>query len=145
MLIKKIIHHTDCSSLLEIDEFIKKNINGVKTFRYYSKKPYNIIKNHIYTCLYYIDNICVGYGHLDYEDNKIWLGIMVSDSQIGNKIGDKIMDDLLLNSNTDVYLSVDFDNKYAISLYEKKQFKIVENKINHHIMKLKKIKLWQIH
>jgi ribosomal protein S18 acetylase RimI-like enzyme len=70
---------------------------------------------------------------------------MVSDSQIGNKIGDKIMDDLLLNSNTDVYLSVDFVNKYAISLYEKKQFKIVENKINHHIMKLKKIKLWQIH
>ena len=43
-----------------IHEFIKSNVNGIKTFRYYSKRPYTIIKNHIYTCLYYIDNICVG-------------------------------------------------------------------------------------
>jgi hypothetical protein len=138
MLSKKIIHYEDCSSLLELDEFIKKNTNGVKTFRYYTKRPYNIIKNHSYTRLYYIDNICVGYGHLDCEDNKTWLGIMVSDTQIGNKIGDQIMDDLLLNTDNEIYLSVDSDNKKAIHLYEKKQFQIIENKINHNIMKLKK-------
>jgi len=138
MLSKKIIHHTDCSSLLELDEFIKSNINGIKTFRYFSKRPYTIIKNHKYTCLYYIDNVYVGYGHLDYEDEKTWLGIMVSDNEIGKKIGDQIMDDLIFNSENDIYLSVDINNNSAVYLYMKKGFEIIEKKINYYIMKLKK-------
>ena len=59
MLSKKLIQHTDLSSLIELDEFIKSNVIGIKTFRYYSKRPYTIIKNHIYTCLYYIDNMII--------------------------------------------------------------------------------------
>jgi GNAT superfamily N-acetyltransferase len=138
MLSKKIIKHTDLLSIIELDEFIKSNINGVKTFRYFSKRPYTIIKNHIYTCLYYINNVCVGYGHLDYENEKTWLGIMVSDSEIGKKIGDQIMDDLISNSENNIYLSVDISNNSAVYLYMKKGFEITEKKINFYIMKLKK-------
>jgi ribosomal protein S18 acetylase RimI-like enzyme len=138
MLSKKLIQHTDLSSLIELDEFIKSNVNGIKTFRYYSKRPYTIIKNHIYTCLYYIDNICVGYGHLDFEDGQIWLGIIVSDNEVGKKIGDQIMDDLIHNSKEDIHLSVDISNNSAVYLYMKKGFEIIENKINYYIMKLNK-------
>ena len=138
MLSKKIIHHTDLPSLIELDEFIKSNINGVKTFRYFSKRPYTVIKNHIYTCLYYIHDVCVGYGHLDYEDEKTWLGIMVSDNEIGKKIGDQIMDDLIHNSKEDIHLSVDISNNSAVYLYKKKGFEILEKKINYYIMKFKK-------
>ena len=138
MLSKKLIQHTDLSSLIELDEFIKSNVNGIKTFRYYSKRPYTIIKNHIYTCLYYIDNICVGYGHLDFENEKTWLGIIVSDNEVGKKIGDQIMDDLILNSKNDIHLSVDINNNSAVYLYKKKRFEIMEKKINYYIMKLKK-------
>ena len=138
MLSKKLIQHTDFPSLIELDEFIKSNINGIKTFRYYSKRPYTIIKNHIYTCLYYIDNICVGYGHLDFENEKTWLGIIVSDNEVGKKIGDQIMDDLILNSKNDIHLSVDINNNSAVYLYKKKGFEIMEKKINYYIMKFKK-------
>jgi hypothetical protein len=138
MLSKKIIYHTDLPSLIELDEFIKSNINGVKTFRYFNKRPYSIIKNHIYTCLYYINNVCVGYGHLDNEDEKTWLGIIVSDSEIGKKIGDQIMDDLISNCKNNIYLSVDLNNNSAVYLYMKKGFEIFEKKINYYIMKLKK-------
>jgi len=123
MLSKKLIQHTDLSSLIELDEFIKSNVNGIKTFRYYSKRPYTIIKNHIYTCLYYIDNICVGY---------------VSDNEVGKKIGDQIMDDLINNSKEDIHLSVDISNNSAVYLYKKKGFEILEKKINYYIMKFKK-------
>ena len=138
MLSKKLIQHTDFPSLIELDEFIKSNINGIKTFRYYSKRPYTIIKNHIYTCLYYIDNICVGYGHLDFENEKTWLGIIVSDNEVGKKIGDQIMDDLILNSKNDIHLSVDISNNSAVYLYKKKGFEILDKKINYYIMKFKK-------
>ena len=138
MLSKKLIQHTDFPSLIELDEFIKSNINGIKTFRYYSKRPYTIIKNHIYTCLYYIDNICVGYGHLDFENEKTWLGIIVSDNEVGKKIGDQIMDDLILNSKNDIHLSVDINNNSAVYLYKKIGFEIMEKKINYYIMKFKK-------
>ena len=138
MLSKKTLQHTDLPSLIELDEFIKSNTNGVKTFRYFTKRPYTIIKNHIYTCLYYLDNICVGYGHLDSEDEKTWLGIIVSDNEVGKKIGDQIMDDLILNSKNDIHLSVDISNNSAVYLYKKKGFEIIEKKINYYIMKLKK-------
>jgi len=63
---------------------------------------------------------------------------MVSDNEIGKKIGDQIMDDLISNSENDIYLSVDINNNSAVYLYMKKGFEIIEKKINYYIMKLKK-------
>ena len=138
MLNKKKITHTDYLLLIELDEFIKNNINGVKTFRYFLKRPYKTIKNHVYTCLYYIDNNCVGYGHLDYEDEKIWLGIMVSDNEVGKQIGNQIMDDLIQQTTDIIYLSVDINNDRGLKLYNKKGFEVITKTEDHYIMKLNK-------
>jgi ribosomal protein S18 acetylase RimI-like enzyme len=48
------------------------------------------------------------------------------------------MDDLMSNSENDIYLSVDINNNSAVYLYMKKGFEIIEKKINYYIMKLKK-------
>jgi GNAT superfamily N-acetyltransferase len=136
MLNKKQIIFLDDFSLKELDNFIKKNINGVKTFRYFSKRSYTVINNHVFTCLYYIGNICVGYGHLDYEDNKVWLGIMVSDNEVGKGIGSQIIDDLIQRATDIIYLSVDIDNKRGLNLYHKKGFEVITETDNQYIMKL---------
>lgn len=135
---KKIFQHNSSTFFEELDKFIKSNPIGTKNFRYFSSRPYAIIENHIYTCLYYIHNICVGYGHLDLEKNKTWLGIIVSDSKVNEKLGNQIMDDLIHNSKNDIHLSVDIDNIRAIKLYEKKGFKIMDQKNTYYLMKLKK-------
>ena len=132
------IDKNNCSYLEDLDVFIKKNPEGCKSFRYFNKRPYNIIQNHIYTCLYYLDNECVGYGHLDEEDDKVWLGILVSDSKKGQKIGDKIMDDLISKTNSDISLSVDINNLPAFKLYEKKGFVTISRNIHYKTMKLTK-------
>jgi ribosomal protein S18 acetylase RimI-like enzyme len=137
-LTKKIVNHKDYSLLIDLDEFIKNNTIGTKKFRYFSKRPYKVIENHIYTCLYYDGDKCVGYGHLDTEDDIVWLGILVGDMETGKKIGSRIMDDLILNSDSDILLSVDIDNDVAISVYEKKEFHIIETLPTYHIMKLNK-------
>jgi len=138
MLNKKQITHTDYLLLIELDEFIKKNFEGEKTFRYFSKRPYTVIKHHIYTCLYYIENICVGYGHLDYEDEKIWLGIMVSDKEVGKGIGSQIIDDIIQQTTDVIYLSVDINNERGLKLYYKKGFKVVTKTDYYYVMKLNK-------
>jgi ribosomal protein S18 acetylase RimI-like enzyme len=48
------------------------------------------------------------------------------------------MDDLISNSENNIYLSVDISNNSAVYLYMKKGFEITEKKINFYIMKLKK-------
>ena len=138
MLKTVVIDKNNCFYLEDLDIFIKKNPEGCKSFRYFSKRPYNVIRNHIYTCLYYLDDECVGYGHLDKEDDKIWLGILVSDSKKGKKIGDEIMDDLISKTNSDISLSVDVDNLPAYKLYEKKGFVTISRNIYYKTMKLTK-------
>jgi ribosomal protein S18 acetylase RimI-like enzyme len=138
-LVKKNISYNDCSFLIELDEFIKNNTIGTTTFRYFSKRPYSVIKNHIYTCMYYDGDKCVGYGHLDKEGENIWLGVLVSDTETGKKIGGKIVDDLIMSTNLEISLSVDVSNNRAIHIYEKKGFIITNTYTTHHTMKLNKV------
>ena len=116
-----------------LEEFITKNIEGAKYFRYYNKRSYDVIKNHIKTKLYFNNAKCIGYGHLDYEE-KIWLGIMVADDSIGKKYGNFIMDDLSKNIEQDIFLSVDKTNISAINLYEKKKFEIIQEYEDYFLM-----------
>jgi len=97
-----------------------------KTFRYYSKrKPEEAISNHIVTLLLF-DGFLVGYGHLDKEGGKVWLGVCVSEGYHGKGYGKKIMEKLISSYNGDIHLSVDKNNKKALSLYEKFSFKKVK-------------------
>jgi ribosomal protein S18 acetylase RimI-like enzyme len=125
-------------NLEKLKLFFKKNKKSKKNFRYYKTRKFDIIKNHLVTILYYQDNVCVGYGHLDEEENKVWLGIVVDEDHQNLGIGGLIMDDLLSKHKGTIHLSVDKTNINAQKLYQKKLFTIIEENKNHYIMELKR-------
>lgn len=118
-----------------IKHFIENEIEyGKKYFRYYDKRPYDYG---------HVNHICTikthdGYGHLDYDkvNNKVWLGICVSDLMTGLGMGKDLMRRLLAIADSEgikeIWLSVDKDNEPAINLYKRFNFKIdsvFENKL----------------
>lgn len=131
MIIKKI----DKSNINDLKLFIENNKS--EFFRYYDKRDINIIENHTYTALYNVDDIDIGYGHLDL-DGYLWLGIMISDNYQGMGYGKFIMNDLLNNAKTDIYLTVDVDNIKGYNLYNKIGFELIKTENNHHLMIYKK-------
>lgn len=114
-----------------LKEFIGNNKNN--NFRYYDNRDFDCIENHISTNLYYEDDVCVGYGHLDFEE-KVWLGVLVNSNYKGKGYGNLILDDLISKSKIDIHLTVDKDNSIAKNLYLKKNFEILEEKENHFLM-----------
>jgi ribosomal protein S18 acetylase RimI-like enzyme len=104
-----------------LDDFIKTIGSSSTSFRYYDSRDTSIIKNHIMTFVLHDDGL-VGYGHLDKEDNKVWLGICVKEGCHGRGYGKKIMKKLV-DYDGDIYLSVDAINARAIRLYQLFQFK----------------------
>jgi hypothetical protein len=121
----------DYRNLNLLKEFIENNKNN--NFRYYDNRDFDCIKNHISTNLYYEDDVCVGYGHLDFEE-KVWLGILVNSKYKEKGYGSLIMNDLISKSKIDIHLTVDKDNLIAKNLYLKKNFEILEEKENHFLM-----------
>lgn len=121
-------------SIEHLDLFFKKNIENQKTFRYFKSRGYEVIENHKKRILAYNDEKYLGYGHLDVENNKIWLGIMVCDDCKGLGIGGKIMTELLTDVYEDIYLTVDKTNSTAINLYKKHHFIIIDDSNNFHFL-----------
>jgi ribosomal protein S18 acetylase RimI-like enzyme len=120
----------------DIEYFFSENKSDF--FRYFNKRKFDIIKSHTYTSLYLYDNNVIGYGHIDNEDNKNWLGIFISEKYRNKGIGNIIMEDLLEISIDDVYLTVDKENINAIHLYIKIGFTIEKEENNHYLMIYKK-------
>lgn len=64
----------------------------------------------------------IGYGHLDPEGNKVWLGICVSDKWQGKGIGklmmNRLIDEAKIQYLPALYLTVDAKNIAAIKLYQ---------------------------
>lgn len=113
-------------------------INKSVNFRYYDKRDFDVINNHIYTSLYYYKDKVIGYGHIDNDGERKWLGIFISSDYRNKGVGNIIMDDLLENGLNEIYLTVDVDNINAIKLYKKKGFKILNNINNYYLMLYKK-------
>jgi len=134
-MVKKILNHTNNEDLNSLKKFISSNPKGCEKFRYYLNRDFSVLNNHIFTCLYYKDDELIGYGHLDEENGKIWLGIMVSDNKKSKGYGNLIIDDLLQQTNEPIYLSVDNDNEIAYHLYKKKNFNTLEENNKYKIMK----------
>lgn len=112
-----------------IHDFLARCVKSQDTFRYYvTRNPTEAIKNHIKTIVITYMNIPVGYGHLDREGAKTWLGICVTDDFIGIGVGKTIMNELLSDVDYPVCLSVDSKNTTALSLYKKFNFTI--SKVN---------------
>ena len=122
--------------LKDISNFFEKNKSIY--FRYFEKRDYEVIYNHLYTALYSYDNTVFGYGHIDIYDNKNWLGIFIREDFRGKKLSEHIVKDLLKNCKESVYLTVDLENIKAFNLYKKIGFEIVEIKEKYHLMIYKK-------
>jgi len=125
LVIKKIT----ISDLDVLKNFIQSSGDSLKTFRYYEKREFKIISNHILTALLFFNNKPIAYGHLEKENDKMWLGIMVSESEKGKGFGKVIMSYLISyckeNKFSNIFLTVDKNNLNAIYLYQKFNFKIV--------------------
>jgi ribosomal protein S18 acetylase RimI-like enzyme len=137
MQIKQIFYNNDFD-LISLQNLLLECVEGTKTFRYFEKRGLEEIKNHLMTFLYYNNDKCVGYGHLEKENNIVWLGILVSDLHTNKGFGKKIMDHLLNSYDGEITLSVDKKNHNALSLYKNKGFTIEEEKEYYYIMKLNK-------
>jgi ribosomal protein S18 acetylase RimI-like enzyme len=114
-----------------IDKFLKNAGHSLDNFRYFNKRSISIIENHVCTIVLSKGDIIVGYGHLDKENEKIWLGICVAEYERGKGCGKIIMNFLVEFARSQnfktIYLTVDTLNTSAISLYEKYFFRIEEN------------------
>jgi ribosomal protein S18 acetylase RimI-like enzyme len=110
--------------------FIENAGESLTTFRYFSKRDLNIIKNHILTVLILDNNEPTCYGHLDIEGDIIWLGICVTPSKRHKGYGSQMMKYLIhsaLEKNIrEIYLKVDTTNKNAIALYKRFGFNIID-------------------
>jgi ribosomal protein S18 acetylase RimI-like enzyme len=113
-----------------IKDFLNNSIPS--TFRYFNKRTVDVIKNHIVTLILIVDNLPVGYAHIDYDDNKYWFGICILDKYQGNGYGKKMMKYIFnhdkIKNIGKIHLTVDKINDIAINLYKKFDFYIIEEK-----------------
>ena len=136
-MIIQIVNSEQDLNLLKL--FLSNAGDSLVTFRYFSTRPLEIIKNHKYTIILLKDKVePVAYGHLDPEGGIIWLGICVSEKHIGNGYGSLIMTKLLKEADStsvkQIFLQVDKDNINAVNLYKKFNFEIVEEKEGLHYL-----------
>lgn len=125
------------SSNLDFELLLETFINSIgiasKSFRYFDKRPASVFKKHIVTILIFEDEnsiVPIGYGHLEIENDIVWLGICVLPAYWGKKIGSIILIELIKRARANqiqtIHLTVDEDNIYAIKLYERFGFKKLE-------------------
>ncbi|HKC68973.1 MAG TPA: GNAT family N-acetyltransferase [Bacteroidia bacterium] len=116
----------------KLQQFIDEAGISLKSFRYFQKRPLEVIKNHACTFLLLDGEEPVAYGHLDKEDNTIWLGVAVIEAYLGLGLGALVMKKLIDFAKENyipvIKLSVDNDNSSAISLYKKLGFVLQEKK-----------------
>jgi len=112
-----------------ITQFLQNAGDSLKSFRYFDRRPVQSINNHLVTMLLLNGTLPIGYGHLDVENGNVWLGIAVSGCYRGMGLGSRLMAELIDFADASgiekINLSVDKDNKSAISLYQKFDFSFV--------------------
>ena len=127
LMIKK-INSEDTSLLVE---FMAAAGKSLVTFRYFNKRTFSCLRNHLLTV---IGVGCNGkplaYGHLDRDGETIWLGVCIIEGETGKGFGKEIMEVLLAHaddSGLSLKLGVDKGNLPAIRLYEKMGFKFCQD------------------
>lgn len=103
--------------------------NTLRSFTYFDSRSLDILDNHVVTLVLEDDDkSIIGYGHLDKEDETVWLGIALSQGHKGKGLGKVIMDALISSASEEgvdeIKLSVYRDNVPAQRLYEKFGFKL---------------------
>lgn len=105
--------------------------NSSQSFRYFNTRNLEVINNHLLTVVLLNNDCPIGYGHLDKEGDKVWLGIAVAEGHHGNGYGNQIMSYLMQRAIElgldEIFLSVDKSNTNAICLYRKFEFIEADN------------------
>ena len=114
----------------EVKSFCETAGRSLETFRYFNSRSFNDISNHLITYILINDDKKVAYGHLDLEDNIVWLGVCVGENYLGQGYGRMMMEHLThyadSNGISSIILSVDKGNNSAISLYNKAGFVVTK-------------------
>lgn len=121
MLIRRIINYR------MVNEFLFRAGASLVTFRYFHTRPTTSINGHLVTLLGIDKGIIVGYGHLDPEGGKTWLGICIAEGWTGSGRGSAMMKALLEFADRGgilLNLTVDSTNFVARRMYEKNGFMI---------------------
>lgn len=115
-----------------LENFVSRAGKSLETFRYFAKRPYSVVENHLCTWAIVDDGQTEAYGHLDQEGDTVWLGIAVTDHARGKGYGRKMMQRLMDSARAlglqSVRLSVDHINEAAIKLYERFGFVLTEKR-----------------
>jgi sugar phosphate isomerase/epimerase/GNAT superfamily N-acetyltransferase len=118
------------TSLLE--NFLANAGSSLATFRYFSSRTFDVLNNHLVTYILEENGKALAYGHLDKENDIVWLGTCVIESQKGKGLGKKIMRALIafaeMNCIPTVRLSVDNINSAAQALYIQSGFQKTEQR-----------------
>jgi len=123
-----------------LNEFLNNLGDSRNSFRYYKNRDITAINNHLLTCLLFNDAKPIGYAHLDKENDLIWLGIAIIESEKGKGLGNMLMKHLINFAIEQklkiIFLTVDLQNTNAIKLYQKYHFEIEAKKNEYFLMKL---------
>jgi GNAT superfamily N-acetyltransferase len=127
-----------------VEAFIKNLKKGATHFRYYDKRPVSSIHKHLLTIIVTDEfETPMAYGHLEKEDNILWLGIAVSDDYLNKGLGKIIMRQLIDfaidKKESMISLSVDGDNHIAQKLYTSFGFMKIREFPGRYIFELKLI------
>ncbi|MEO8413535.1 MAG: GNAT family N-acetyltransferase [Ginsengibacter sp.] len=114
-----------------VQEFLSTAGTTLETFRYFNKRNLNCLDNHLLTCIVMDSEGNInGYSHLDRENDVVWLGIAIVQGKTRKGIGKALIAFVLNEARkkhiSRIKLSVDSRNLAARSLYEKFNFKIIE-------------------
>ena len=117
----------DSSRVHVIKEFIDRMGDSSKTFRYFDKRPVEVIKQHLVTMIGFDDGgFPVSYGHLDPAGGDVWLGVCVAEGFRGKGLGTEMIAALKQVARkmgiAVVKLAVDRVNTTAIRTYENMGF-----------------------
>lgn len=123
-----------------IQEFLNVAGNALSSFRYFNKRNADVLANHLITLVVIENDFPCAYGHLDKENEKIWLGIAVAEAYQGKGIGKLVMQELSKEIQSqglsEVFLAVDKVNSRAIKLYKMFGFRLMETHNTYFIFKL---------
>lgn len=105
-----------------MEKFLKTAGDSLNSFRYFRNRNFDAIDNHILTLIGIADNKPVSYGHLDKENDTIWLGLAVVESYKGKGLGKDMMEQLINSARSmnipKITLAVDKSNLVAQRLYK---------------------------
>lgn len=119
------------SDYVLLNKFLQNAGESLSSFRYFNTRPTSVIENHLVSAVLMCNSTVVGYGHLDRGSGVIWLGIAVSEMEIGKGFGKLMMSFLVTRANEMnfpvISLTVDKNNIKAIRLYNRFGFLYVRD------------------